>query len=96
MITKADPTPEERTEPYAVDRVIYTGVETLRIVGILLQPFMPQKADELLARLGVQNVPEKRSFDAAQYGADFDYGVPSVEVKKGVEGALFPPLITED
>ncbi|KAI5306662.1 hypothetical protein KEM56_007723 [Ascosphaera pollenicola] len=96
LVTKKDPRPAERTAPHPVDRVVYIGAETLRIVAILLQPFMPEKANQLLARLGVQDVPEKRNFSAAQYGADFDYGVPTVEVKKGVESALFPPLIIED
>ncbi|KAG9076006.1 methionyl-tRNA synthetase, partial [Ceratobasidium sp. UAMH 11750] len=37
------------------------SVETMRIVGILLQPFMPGKADELLTQLGVSY--EDRGWD---------------------------------
>ncbi|KAI5281580.1 methionyl-tRNA synthetase [Ascosphaera aggregata] len=96
MITHSDPQSADRIEPHRVDRMIHTGVETLRIIAILLQPFIPEKASELLALLGVEDTAVKRGFEAARYCGDSDYGVPLVKVKKGVDGALFPPLITED
>ncbi|KAI5295981.1 methionyl-tRNA synthetase [Ascosphaera acerosa] len=107
MITHADAKPADRTQPHEVDRVVYNGAETLRIVGILMQPFMPTKARQLLDLLGVQDAPEKRSFAAARYGGDLDYGVvnpaavgggaPAKGGKKGDPYAtLFPPLMTED
>ncbi|OKL64693.1 hypothetical protein UA08_00152 [Talaromyces atroroseus] len=53
-------------------RCIYNACEGLRIAGILLQPFMPQKSTELLDLLGVG--ASARGFSSASYGADFDYG----------------------
>lgn len=39
--------------PSAVHRALFFGSESLRIAAILLQPFMPDKADQLLEMLGV-------------------------------------------
>ncbi|KAF9888724.1 methionyl-tRNA synthetase [Aspergillus nanangensis] len=72
-------------------RALYNIVESLRITGILLQPFMPTKSKELLDLLRVDNSdPSKRSFSAAAFGSDLDYGEG---VKKKI---LFPQLIVED
>lgn len=71
-------------------RVIYNVSETLRISAILLQPFMPTKAPELLDILQVDREPAKRRFSAAAYGSDPDYGDG---VQKRI---LFPPLIVEE
>ncbi|EEP79896.1 methionine-tRNA ligase [Uncinocarpus reesii 1704] len=89
-------TQSEMGSPNRLDRVVYNTAESLRIAGILLQPFMPEKAARLLDMLGVAGDPAKRSFNAATFGADRDYGVPRVDVKRGTEGTLFPPLLTED
>ncbi|KAF2141719.1 uncharacterized protein K452DRAFT_228462 [Aplosporella prunicola CBS 121167] len=70
-----------------VDRTVYLCVETLRIVGILLQPYIPSKAAELLDMLGVDE--QKRSLEFARPGMDADYGTPKLNIKKTV---LFPPL----
>jgi len=35
-----------------IERAIFYAVETLRISGLLLRPFMPQKMDEMLSALG--------------------------------------------
>ncbi|ODH45913.1 methionine-tRNA ligase [Paracoccidioides brasiliensis] len=78
-----------------LNSVIYSTAESLRIAGILLQPFMPQKSSELLDMLGVARAAEKRNFDAAKFGRDLDYGVPLVDLKHGTTGTLFPPLISE-
>lgn len=65
--------------------------ESLRIAGILLQPFMPGKSHDLLELLCVNTSdPSKRAFSATVYGSDPDYGEG---VKKGI---LFPPLLTEE
>ncbi len=69
-------------------QVVYYAAESLRIVGILLQPFMPTKAAELLDALGVSE--ENRAFEHARLGADFEYGEPKTKVR-----ALFPPLAVE-
>ena len=71
--------------------VLYNVAESLRITAILLQPFMPGKAQELLEMLRVDTTdPSKRSFTATVYGSDPDYGQ---DVQKGY---LFLPLLTED
>ncbi|KAK2748321.1 methionyl-tRNA synthetase [Myotisia sp. PD_48] len=79
-----------------VNSIIYNVAESLRIAGILLQPFMPEKSGQLLNMLGVTADTKKRDFSAATYGSDVDYGEPSVPLKKGFEATLFPPLRTED
>ncbi|KAJ5045693.1 methionyl-tRNA synthetase [Penicillium rubens] len=72
-------------------RAIYNVAESLRIAGILLQPFMPGKSHDLLELLCVNTSdPSKRAFSATVYGSDPDYGEG---VKKGI---LFPPLLTEE
>lgn len=70
---------------------MFNSAESLRIAAILLQPFMPDKSQELLELLRVDTSnPSKRAFSAAAYGADMDYGEG---VRKGI---LFPPLLTEE
>lgn len=76
-----------------VDTTIYLCAETLRIVGILLQPYMPDKANQLLDMLGV--AADMRSFDHAQLGMDADYGISKVDLGRGHVGALFPPLASD-
>jgi methionyl-tRNA synthetase len=72
-------------------RTIFFAAEELRIVGILLQPFMPEKAAQLLDILGVSN--DRRTLKYAQPFTDFDYGTPTVVVGKAPWGSLFPPLV---
>ncbi|KKK13930.1 hypothetical protein P175DRAFT_0438241 [Aspergillus ochraceoroseus IBT 24754] len=77
-------------DPEQHQRVLYNVAESMRITGILLQPFMPSKSKEILDVFRVDNSdPSKRSFSAARYGADPDYGE---DVKKTI---LFPPLVVE-
>ncbi|KAK0651850.1 tRNA synthetases class I (M)-domain-containing protein [Cercophora newfieldiana] len=76
-----------------LQRTIYLAAENLRITGILLQPFMPEKAAQLLDILGVSK--EKRTFKDANPYSDFDYGTPLVAPGSGKGGwnSLFPPLL---
>jgi methionyl-tRNA synthetase len=76
-----------------INRTIYHCAETLRIVGILLQPYMPTKAAELLDYIGVD--PSRRTYDDAIYKGDFTYGKPIKSMAKGAFGGLFPPLPLE-
>ena len=78
-----------------LDSIIYLCAESLRICGILLQPYMPSKMENLLDVLGVEK--DKRSLADAILGADNTYGapLPGVSVGKGLQGVLFPPLATE-
>jgi methionyl-tRNA synthetase len=68
--------------------VIFNAAESMRIMGILLQPFMPNKAKKLLDILKVD--PSKRDLSDAGYARDSTYGE---DVKKKI---LFPPLALEN
>lgn len=76
-----------------INRTIYLVAETLRNMGILLQPFMPEKAGEMLDVLGV--CVTKRTFDHVGLGKDFSYGEPKRSVGRGAHEAMFPPLEVE-
>lgn len=78
--------PEQQDQ---LDRVIYICAESLRICGILLQPYMPTKMKQLLDILGVAN--DARMYANASIGTDKDYGVPKHEIVPRTE-VLFPPL----
>ncbi len=49
----------KKTDPARMETVLYVTAEVLRIIGILIQPYVPQSAARLLDVLGV----EMRSFD---------------------------------
>ena len=78
------------TDEQQLDGIIFMCAESIRISGILLQPYMPSKMKELLDQLGVD--PAKRMFVDAKFGSDTTYGTPMVPLGKGFEGVLFPPL----
>ncbi|KAL8994012.1 MAG: hypothetical protein Q9169_005911 [Polycauliona sp. 2 TL-2023] len=73
-----------------VDSIIYLCAESVRICGIMLQPVMPQRMKHLLDLMGVDD--GKRMFQDAVVGADREYGVPLVDIGKGRQGVVFPPL----
>jgi len=77
-----------------VDKIVYLAAEALRMTGILLQPYMPNKANTLLDQLGVH--PDKRTFEYCKPGVDLDYGEPMVEIGVAHAGVLFPPLPSEE
>ncbi|OAL53238.1 methionyl-tRNA synthetase-like protein [Pyrenochaeta sp. DS3sAY3a] len=77
-----------------VDRIIYLAAEALRITGILLQPYMPNKASTLLDQLGVAQ--ERRSFEFSIPGADLEYGDPMTDRGAAYERVLFPPLTSDE
>lgn len=62
--------------------------------GILLQPFIPGKAGELLDILGVAE--NRRGFEDAKIGADFSYGTPKRTPGNSPYDGLFPPLAVEN
>ncbi|KAI9704165.1 MAG: methionyl-tRNA synthetase [Candelina mexicana] len=76
-----------------VDDIIFSCAEAIRICAILLQPYMPGTMHRLLDMLGVAE--GRRSFEFAQFRADFEYGVSKVELGNGHEGVLFPPLTSD-
>lgn len=75
------------------DRVLFLAAEGLRISGILLQPFLPEKAARLLDTLGVAQ--DLRTFAHAVPGCDSSYGRPAVDPGHSREDSLFPPLIED-
>lgn len=77
-----------------VQRCIFYSAEAVRIVGILLQPYMPEKAAQLLDMLGVDE--SRRTFDDAKLGVDVTYGEPKRALGKCAFDSLFPPLAVED
>lgn len=50
----------KKTDPVRMATVLYTTAEIIRVVGVLIQPFMPQSAEKLLDLVAVP--PEKRQF----------------------------------
>jgi methionyl-tRNA synthetase len=77
-----------------VDQAVFLAAESCRIVGILLQPFIPEKSSEVLDRLGVD--PERRTIQDAVLFADDSYGTPLVPLGTGAQSSIFPPLPVED
>ncbi|KAI1422192.1 tRNA synthetases class I (M)-domain-containing protein [Xylaria sp. FL1777] len=77
-----------------VEQSVFFAAESLRIIGILLQPFIPEKASELLDRLGVS--PVRRTYEDAVLFADDSYGTPLVPLGTGAQSSLFPLLPVED
>ncbi|GAA5920182.1 hypothetical protein JCM1841_006632 [Sporobolomyces salmonicolor] len=70
--------------PSQVHRALFFGSESLRIVGILLQPFMPDKSSQLLEALGVD--PLRRRWE------DLAVGHGGERVATPVKGGLWPPV----
>ena len=56
-----DPEAAER-----LDTILYSAAEGIRVVSILLLPFVPRSAERLLAALGTDD----RTLDSARFGAD--------------------------
>jgi methionyl-tRNA synthetase len=77
----------------AADKVLFLVAEGLRISGILLQAFLPDKAAQMLDVLGVAQ--DKRTFAHAVPRCDPDYGVPMVDPGTHRGDGLFPPLIED-
>ena len=76
-----------------MERTVYHCAEAIRIVGILLQPFMPGKAADLLEMIGVDK--SRRTFAHTYLGIDETYGDAKIPVGKDAWSALFPPLSVE-
>ena len=51
-----------KTDPAATGAVLYQLMETLRHIGWLLYPFMPDTAEKILTGLGVFAAEEKVAF----------------------------------
>ncbi|GAA5941851.1 methionine--tRNA ligase MSM1 [Sporobolomyces koalae] len=69
-----------------IHRSLYLSSETLRIAGILLQPFMPHKSRQLLQALGVRE--QDRTFKMAKFGQGTERDPVRV-----VKGGLWPAVV---
>ncbi|ETS76679.1 hypothetical protein PFICI_12066 [Pestalotiopsis fici W106-1] len=61
---------------------IYLCAESMRVAAILLQPFIPEKAAEILDRLGVDS--KKRTLEYAKRGRDGEYGTPKCKTNQSM------------
>jgi methionyl-tRNA synthetase len=71
---------KDEREAAHLDQVLYGLVEGLRVVSVLIHPFLPESAERLLAALG----REDRSLEGAQLGA------ATGGARLGELGQLFP------
>lgn len=76
-----------------IDRIVYLNAEALRLVGIMLQAFIPASAARMLDMLGVK--PERRGWEWCVAGKDADFGTPLIDLGKGEKGVLFPALVSD-
>ncbi|MDI6689474.1 MAG: methionine--tRNA ligase [Actinomycetota bacterium] len=76
---------EEQRE--RLDMVLYTALEGLRIVALLIRPFMPSTSKELWNQLSIEEKLETQRFPRA-----LEWGLlkPGIEVKRGKP--LFPRI----
>ena len=86
--------PEDEESKTLVNPTIYAASESLRLVGILLQPFIPDMAAHLLDILGVAE--DRRQLSSATPGNDLDYGVPIRSPGTDTWDSLAPPLPLEE
>ncbi|KAL9060306.1 MAG: hypothetical protein Q9162_000710, partial [Coniocarpon cinnabarinum] len=61
-----------------LDTTVYLSAEALRLVAILLQPFVPNKATQLADMLGLRE--DRRTFQWAKLGADYEYGTSKLDL----------------
>jgi methionyl-tRNA synthetase len=76
---------KDDAEAEHLDRVLYTLAEGLRVVSVLVHPFMPASAERLLAALGHEDL----ALDGAELGA------AGGGAKVGELGQLFPRVEAE-
>lgn len=84
-VKKEDEPQLAATKQLKQDLIIYTALDSLRVILILLQSFIPTYSNMLLDRLKV--LPNCRTVEFAKFGADISYGVGST-FKKGEQVPL--------
>jgi methionyl-tRNA synthetase len=85
-----------KTDPARRDAVLFATIETLRVIGILAQPFIPAAAAKLLDLLGVRDdarayiyaTPEHRLFAGADLPAPAPIFPRYVEPEDAAKGAV--------
>ena len=78
----------KKTDPARMATVLYVLAETLRVLAILIQPFMPQSMGKLLDQLAV--APEKRDFTELTKEGALIEGVPLPQ-----PSGIFPRFVEE-
>ncbi|MDH3975885.1 MAG: methionine--tRNA ligase [Deltaproteobacteria bacterium] len=68
-----------------LDTVIYTFIESLRHISIMLSPFMPESAKKMWIQLGIADVEDRLTLSSIEQWGAFPVGL---KVKKGE--ILFP------
>src|SRR3954449_8142830 len=76
---------KDESQAERLDSVLYSLAEGLRVVSVLLQPFMPESAERLLAALGQEDL----SLENARFGA------VAGGARGGELGQLFPKVEAE-
>ena len=88
-----EPWKKANSDPGEMRVVLYTTLEVLRIVAILLQPVMPASMNKLLDLLAVP--PDERNFrDLEVWTEDIEVGEPFWRIRaphRLKPGALLPP-----
>jgi methionyl-tRNA synthetase len=77
----------KKTDPVRMETVLYTTAQVLRMVGILVQPYVPTSAEKLLDALAIS--PNQRSF--ADFGTRLVSGAPLP-----VPTPIFPRFVEPD
>lgn len=72
-----------------IEEVLYTVMESLRHLGHMLRPFMPQTAQGIFDRLGISDQADQDIKQAQKWGLL----APGTKITKGT--GLFPPLAKE-
>lgn len=77
----------KKTDPERMNTVLYTTAEVLRVIGVSVQPIMPESAEKLLDLLGVE--AEKRQFRISRAAL-----VPGTELP--APSGIFPRYVEAD
>jgi methionyl-tRNA synthetase len=87
MINDKKPWELAKTDPDALSKLLYVLAETIRHIGVMLWPFMPETAEKIMARLGLETEFRKEPLSELQ-----TWGLlkPGTKVSKG--DPLFPRL----
>ncbi|MFQ5989362.1 MAG: methionine--tRNA ligase [Candidatus Methylomirabilales bacterium] len=75
-----------KKDPQALERVLYHAWETLRILGLMLSPFIPETGQTITDQLGIQATVEEARIEQAKWGK----GPTSGTIRKGP--SLFPRI----
>ncbi|MDO9574624.1 MAG: methionine--tRNA ligase subunit beta, partial [Candidatus Contubernalis sp.] len=90
----------DETEPWALNRegnrerlntVLYNYLETIRIISVLLQPFMPKTPHKIWELIGMSDEPELQTWDSTKTWGNFKAGT---RVNKSE--VLFPRIELEN